>query len=68
MLKGGPWTFDNQVLLMHKWQVGMITKNVQFDTISLWVQIWGAPFDMACPKVVEEVGRRIGEVEEVEKR
>ena len=43
-------------------------KNVQFNAVSLWVQIWGAPFDMACPKVAEEVGIRIGEVEEVEKR
>ena len=68
VLKGGPWTFDNQVLLMRKWQPGMTAKNVQFDTISLWVQIWGAPFDMTCPKVAEEVGRRIREVEEVEKQ
>ena len=46
----------------------MIAKNVQFDAVSLWMQIWGAPFNMACPKVAKEVGRCIGEVEEVEKR
>ena len=40
----------------------MMAKNVQFDTISLWVQIWGAPFDMVCPKMVEEVGNRLGVV------
>lgn len=33
---------------------------------SLWVQIWGAPFDMVSPQVVKEVGNRIGVVEEVE--
>lgn len=64
MLKGGPWTFDNQVLMLHKWQLGMMVKNVQFDLVSLWVQIWGAPFDMACPKVAEEVGSHLGVVEE----
>ncbi|XP_030963998.1 uncharacterized protein LOC115985176 [Quercus lobata] len=53
VLKGGPWTFDNQVLMLHKWQSGMTAKIVQFDLASLWVQIWGAPFDMACPKVAE---------------
>ena len=68
VLKEGPWTFDNQVLLMRKWQPRMTAKNVQFDTVSLWVQIWGALFDMACPKAAEEVGKRIGEVEEVEKQ
>ena len=47
VLKEGPWTFDNQVLLMRKWQPRMTAKNVQFDTVSLWVQIWGALFDMA---------------------
>ena len=45
-----------------------MAKNVQFDAISLWVQIWGAPFDMVCPKMAEEVGNRLGVVEEVERR
>ena len=38
------------------------------DDSKEWVQIWGALFDMACPKAAEEVGKRIGEVEEVEKQ
>ena len=62
MWKGGPWTFDNEVLMLHKGQSGMMAKNVQFDAISLWVQIWGAPFDMVCPKMAEEVGNRLGVV------
>ena len=66
--KGGPWTFDNQVLMLRRWQSGMTAKNVQFEAVSLWVQIWGAPFDMVCPKVAEEVGNRLGVVEEVKRR
>ena len=66
--RGGPWTFDNLVLMLRKWQKGMTTINVKFDSTSLWVQIWGAPFDMFSPKVAEEVGSRVGVVEEVEKR
>lgn len=27
VLKGGPWTFDNQVLMLRKWQLGMTIKN-----------------------------------------
>lgn len=46
----------------------MTTKNVKFELVSLWFQIWGAPFDMVSPKVAAEVGRRLGVVEEVEKR
>ena len=46
----------------------MTAANVKFETASLWVQIWGAPFDMASPSVAEAVGRRLGVVEDVEKR
>ena len=35
---------------------------------SLWVQIWDAPLDMVSPSVAEEVGSRLGTVEEVEKK
>jgi len=35
VLRGGPWTFDNQVLLLIRWQSGMTTGNVRFDSASL---------------------------------
>jgi len=68
VIKGGPWSFDNQVLLLRRWQPGMTAANVKFDSVALWVQIWGAPFDMLSLKVAEEIGGRLGKVEEVEKR
>ena len=39
VLKGGPWTFDNQVLLLVRWQSRMTACNVKFDSASFWVQI-----------------------------
>lgn len=68
VIKGGPWSFDYQVLLLRRWQPGMTATNVKFDSVALWVQICGAPFDMFSPKVAFEIGRRLGEVVEVEKR
>ena len=68
VMRGGPWTFDNQALMLCKWQKGMTARNVKFDSIPMWVQIWDAPFDMISPKVAAEVGRRLGVVAEVEKR
>lgn len=68
VLKEGPWTFDNHVLLLRRWEVGMIATNVKFESMPIWVQIWGAPFDMVCPQVAIEVGRHLGTVEEVERR
>nr|XP_023882815.1 uncharacterized protein At4g02000-like [Quercus suber] len=68
VLRGGPWPFDNQVLMLRRWQAGMIAKNVKFDTVGIWVQIWGAPLDMVCPQVAGEVGGRLEKVEEVKRR
>ena len=39
VLKGGPWTFDNQVLLLVHWKSGMTASNVKFESVSCWVQI-----------------------------
>jgi len=44
----------------------MTVENIKMEYAFLWVQIWGAPFDMASPQVAKEVGNRIVIVEEVE--
>ena len=68
VLKGGLWSFDNQLLLLKRWQRGMTMSNVKLEHASLWIQIWGAPFDMVSPQVTKEVGSRLGMVEDVERR
>ncbi|XP_023908234.2 uncharacterized protein LOC112019922 [Quercus suber] len=68
VLKGGPWSFDNQLLMLTKWRRGMTASNVTLDRASLWIQIWGAPFDMVSPQVATEVGSRLGVVEDMERR
>ena len=68
ILKGGPWSFDNQLLMLTRWKKGMKAENVQLQHVALWFQIWGAPFDMVSSQVAKEVGGRIGEVVEVENR
>lgn len=54
--------------MLRKWQLGITAKNVRFNSVSLWVQIWDAPFDMVSPTIAAEIGSRMGVVEEVEKR
>ena len=66
IIQDGPWSFDNQLLLLRRWQKGMIVENIELEHASLWIQIWGAPFDMVSPQVAKEVGSRLGIVEEVE--
>ena len=37
VLRGGPWTFDNQLLLLKRWRRGMIVKNIRMEIATLWV-------------------------------
>ena len=46
----------------------MTATNMKLDCASLWIQIWGAPFDMVSPQVAIEVGSRLGVVEDMERR
>ena len=39
VFKEGPWSFDNQVLMLRRWMLGMTAANVKFDSVVLWVQI-----------------------------
>ena len=57
VVRRGPWSFDNQVLMLRQWQPGMTAANVKFDPMALWTQIWGASFDMVSPKVATEIGK-----------
>ena len=34
VLKGGPWMFDNHVLLLVRWQTGMTVGNIRFELAS----------------------------------
>ena len=39
VLRGGSWTFDNQLLLLKRWRRGMIVENISMEMASLWIQI-----------------------------
>ena len=56
IFKGGPWSFDNQLLMLQRCKKGMTMGNIIMEKASLWVQIWGAPLDMISPWVAKEVG------------
>ena len=34
VLRGGPWMFDNHVLLLVRWQTGMTVGNIRFELAS----------------------------------
>ena len=38
VLKGGPWSFDNQALMLRRWQKGMMAKKCE-----IWVRFFMGP-------------------------
>ena len=35
IFKGGPWSFDNQLLMLQQWKKGMTVSNIIMETTSL---------------------------------
>ncbi|KAH7843900.1 hypothetical protein Vadar_022074 [Vaccinium darrowii] len=64
----GPWSFDNQLVVMKKWEPGMRADNVQFHHADFWIQLWGLPFEYISGEIATIVGRRIGEVVDVDEK
>ncbi|XP_075654808.1 uncharacterized protein LOC142624976 [Castanea sativa] len=66
--RSGPWNFENNLLLLSRWKKGMTTTNITFTHSPFWVQVWGLPFEFLSEKVGKEIGSKLGEVIEVDKR
>ncbi|KAH7844603.1 hypothetical protein Vadar_029804 [Vaccinium darrowii] len=67
VLNGGPWCFDNLLLLLKRWEVGMKADSVEFKDIEFWIQLWGLPFECITQEIGKAIGERIGTVLEVHK-
>ncbi|XP_023919970.1 uncharacterized protein At4g02000 [Quercus suber] len=65
--KCGPWSFDNNLLLLCRWKNGLTSSNITFTHTPFWVQIWGLPFEHMSQEVGKEIGSKIGKFIEVDK-
>ncbi|GMY39379.1 putative ribonuclease h protein [Fagus crenata] len=68
VLDHGPWNFDNHLLLLRQWEVGMSNTNTSFSHATFWIQVWGIPFEMMTKEVGTEIGSRLGLFDSVDKR
>ena len=65
VMKNGPWSFDNHILLLRRWEKGMMAYTVEFPCVPIWLQVWGLPFYLINEESGKDIGESIGKVMEV---
>ena len=68
VMNNGPWSFDNHLLLLQRWEVGMMAFSVTFHHAPFWVQVWGLPFDLITEQTGWDIGKAIGRVLDVDSK
>ena len=66
VLNNGLWSFDNHPLVLRRWERDMIAASVTFQTLPIWIQIWGLPFDLLTEETGRDIGNGIGKVVEID--
>ena len=62
----GPWSFENNMLVLQRWEKGLTAKSVWFTSLPMWVQVYGLPFDLINEEAGLDIGRGIRQVVEVD--
>ena len=68
VMHNGPWSFDNNLLVLRRWERGLTANSVTFTTLPIWVQVWGLPFDLINEETGWDIGRGLGNVVEVDNK
>jgi 14-3-3 protein epsilon len=67
VVKNGPWTFDNQLLIMERVQIGVQIENIPLHQAAFWVQIHDLPTGLMKEAVGTQLGNYIGVFMEYDK-
>ncbi|XP_058734223.1 uncharacterized protein At4g02000-like [Vicia villosa] len=66
-LKGGPWSYDNHLLVIEKVQVGVQIENIPLFHVEFWVQVHNLPAGLMLEKVGRTMANFIGSFVEYDK-
>lgn len=56
VIEGGPWTFEQNLLVLHKLVENEDPHMMQLNKINIWVQIYDLPMGMLSEKIVKSIG------------
>ena len=68
VMNNGPWSFDDHLLVLRRWEKGMTARSVSFPVLPIWVQVWGLPFDLINEEAGQDIGSSLGHVVEVDSK
>jgi 14-3-3 protein epsilon len=68
VIKGGPWTFDNHLLVIEQVPLGVQIDSISLQHVELWVQIHNLPTGLMKEKVGTTLANFIGRFVEYDKK
>jgi 14-3-3 protein epsilon len=67
VLQGGPWAFNNQMLIMERVQLGVQIENIPLHHVDFWVQVHNLPTGLMAERVGKTLANYIGSFVEYDK-
>lgn len=60
VIDGGPWSFDNHILILHQLKHGELPLHVPLNYVNFWVHIYDLPVGYMSEAVGKQLGNFIG--------
>jgi 14-3-3 protein epsilon len=67
VLQGGPWAFNNQMLILERVQLGVQIENIPLHHVDFWVQVHNLPTGLMAERVGKTLANFIGSFVEYDK-
>ncbi|KAL0439852.1 UNVERIFIED_CONTAM: hypothetical protein Slati_2468200 [Sesamum latifolium] len=60
VIKGGPWLFHGQPIVLQKWESGMVLRKLQHTQVPVWIKLWHLPVELWTNEGLSTVASGIG--------
>jgi 14-3-3 protein epsilon len=67
VLQGGPWSFNNQILILERVRLGVQIENIPLHHVDFWVQVHNLPTGLMAERVGKTLANYIGSFLEYDK-